>query len=221
MKRIYLFSLVLSLTICSASAQVGINTTTPNSHLDVVGDVKTDQSLYLENPGDNTQIRDSKLLIQTTGNEIINYDIAISKYGPINYAEFVFENLDSSGLQDYDTKISTNDYIVVVQGYYFLDSATGIPEVVLYSANSTSNVEGYQIYSYKNTSTNTWFIKGFANDSTFRIYDFLTNSYIDTNVDLYLNVVIYRKGFISKELTEMTIDMGGLNKGVATLPIGF
>lgn len=217
--KINLLTLFTILTITPFWAQVGINTTSPSSALHVVGDVITDDGVYLENPGDYSQIRDSKFLISLQNTDIVQYDISISKYGPINYAEFVFEELSADGLQDYDTKISINDYIVTVQGYYYLEAGTGATSVMVHSTIVDDNIEGYQIYAYKNTVTQTWFLRAFINNAQFQIR--YGNTFVNTPVDMYLNIIIYRNGFISKELNSISIDMGNLETGTAPLPTGF
>ncbi|MDC8004559.1 hypothetical protein POV27_10910 [Aureisphaera galaxeae] len=221
MRKNYILFLIGLFQCSLVLSQVGINTMTPNSTLDVVGDVRTDSNLYLENPGDNTQIRNSKLLIQTSTSDIIKYDIDVSKYGPINNAEFIFQDLSSNGLFEYDTKISTTDYIVTLQGYYFEEAGTGNPEVIILSNHSTVNIEGYQIYAFENGATGTWCLKAVPNDSVFRVYDFSVGSYVDTPIDLYLNVIIYRKGFISKVQTSISKNMLNSNTGTVALPPGF
>lgn len=210
---------IIGLVSCLSYAQVGINTSTPSSELEVVGDVNVDNSLFLENPGDNTEIRGSKLLIALQNNDLVQYDINVSKYGPINYAEFIFRNLSKDGLQDYDTKISTDDYIVTVQGYYYLEAQTSDTDVMTNSAINNDNIEGHQIYAYKNTTTNTWFLRAFVNNSEFTTR--LGNSFGATPVDMYLNLILYRRGFISKELTPVSVDMANLETGTAPLPAGF
>ena len=102
------FTIVCFLTTIFVQSQVGINTSSPTASLDVIGNVKTDAGLYLENPG-TTDISNSKLLILSPTKEIKQYDIASSKYGPLNYTQFVFRDLSTNGLQDYDTKMSTTD----------------------------------------------------------------------------------------------------------------
>lgn len=218
MKR---YIVIFLCTLCfnlSLQGQVGINTDNPSAMLDVVGDVKTDGSLYLENPGSNSQIRDSKLLIRTTANNIIQYDIASSKYGPINYAQYSFQDLSSQGLLDYDTKISTADYIVTIQGYYFLDAFYNDFNLLLKSNVNDNRVEGYQIYAYENSATNTWFLRAFPNNSDFISIGF---NYHTTEIDMYLNLIIYRRGFITKSQPAITVDMSNSTTGVASLPDGF
>tara|TARA_R110001632_G_scaffold215442_1_gene342576 strand:+ start:1887 stop:2540 length:654 start_codon:yes stop_codon:yes gene_type:complete len=216
--KIKILFIVCICNLSLALAQVGINTSTPSATLDVVGDVKTDAAVYLENPGEDIQIRDSKLLILTASNQILKYDISISKYGPINFSEFVFQDLSTDGLQDYDTKISADDYIVTVQGYYFLQTGTGSPNIVLKSNVDHENIEGYQIYAYKNIVTNTWFLRAFVNDSKFRK---TIGTITDTSIDLFLNIIIYRNNFITKEQSDISVDMSNLPIGTAPLPAGF
>lgn len=211
-KLLYIISFILvhSVTL----AQVGINTTTPTAMLDVMGDVKVEQKLYLENPGDYDEIRGSKLLIQATDKAILQYDIEKSKYGPINYAEFIFRDTATNGLQDYNTEISALDYFVTVQGYYFLDP-NGDTNITSHSTLNTENIEGFQIYAYIDSATNTWFIRAFLNNGTFQ------RNAADTQIDLYLNLIIYRNEFISKSLNTVTIDMGDSETATAPLPAGF
>lgn len=197
-----------------ALAQVGINTNSPAADLDVQGDVLIDEELYIENPGNSFQIRGSKFLILSTDNEILEYDIEASKYGPINYARFAFTNTSTNGLRDYNTKISATDYIVTVQGYYFT-AAGNNTNVLLHSTDSNSDIEGYQIYSY--VKNGVWYLKAFANDSTFRS----GSPFQNRNIDIFLNLIIYRKGFIAKTLTDITMDMDDSETGSVPLPTGF
>lgn len=214
MKNLSLIYLLLSCNLFYT--QVGINTQNPQAELDVQGDVIIDKKLYLEDPGNSTQIRGSRLLIQTTDREIIEYNIQQSKYGPINYAQYIFRETSTHGLQDYDTKIDIDDYIVTVQGYYF--TAQNNNTNVLLKSNTNENyIEGYQFYAYPNTTTNTWFIRAFVNNSTFRS----GTNYNENPIDIFLNIVIYRNGFIAKSQNDITVDMNQSETGIAPLPAGF
>ena len=211
--------LILTLTACNLWSQVGINQSNPVKTLEVVGDMKSDGSFYLENPGEITQIRNSKLLILSPSDYIVEYDIDASKYGPVNYAQFIFRNLSKNGLLDYDTKISIDKYIVTVQGYYYLEAVTDDTDIMAHSTISNNNVEGYQIYAYKNTTTQTWFLRAFVNNSEF--YTRISSVFAPTPIDMYLNLIIYRNGFISKEQPSVSINMGASETGTAPLPAGF
>ncbi|WP_442845568.1 hypothetical protein [Leeuwenhoekiella sp. H156] len=199
-----------------ALSQVGINTTTPVRALHVEGNTMTDEKLYLENPGNSTQIRGSKLIIEKTDKAIVQYDINISKYGPINYAQLIFRNTSRNGVTEYDTKISTLDYAVTIQGYYFREYSTNSTSVITASNSGNGVVEGFQVYAYKNPSTNTWFIKGIVNNGFF-----LVGTNTNTKIDLYLNLIIYRKGFISKEIPDVSLDLNGNPTGSVAKPPGF
>ncbi|PHR94904.1 MAG: hypothetical protein COA80_11815 [Leeuwenhoekiella sp.] len=199
----------------SVSAQVGINTDTPQATLDVVGSGKTDGKLYLENPGNSDVIRGSKLIIEKTDRSIVQYDIEVSKYGPINYAEFVFRNTPKAGITDYNTKISTTDYTVSVQGYYFRENGSNNTSTHIVSNKGNTVVEGYQVYAYKNTGTNTWFIRCLVNDGYFEGAD------TRANLDIYMNLIIYRKRFIAKEVASYGINMNRIEIGTLGKPAGF
>ena len=171
--------------------------------------------LFLENPGDYPQIRGSQLLIKTTEEQVVKYDIDQSEYGPINYVQFVFERTNTNGLQDYDTKISATKYLVTVQGFYFLAAGTNNTNITIRTSND-NNIEGYQVYAYIDNSTQTWHIKAFVNNSTFR-----NSSNQSTEIDLYMNLIIFRNGFIAKPLDDVNVDMNRQETGTVSVPTGF
>jgi len=199
----------------SVFAQVGINTDTPQASLDVVGSGKIDRKLFLENPGNSDVIRGSKLIIERTDQSIVQYDINTSKYGPINYAEFLFRSTPKAGITGYDTKISTADYTVSVQGYYFRENGSNNTSTHIVSNKGNTVVEGYQVYAYKNTGTNTWFIKCVVNDGYFE------GANTSANLDIYVNLIIYRKRFIAKEVASYGINMYQIESGTLSKPPGF
>lgn len=219
-----LFTLFLLLP-CIGFTQVGINTSTPSKTLDVQGTMRVDESVFLENPSANDDIRNSLLLLRKNDGSVAQYDIDESKYGPINYSQYVFKKVGEEGLQNFDTKISADEYTVTVQGFYFLTANDANPSstnTLIQSKNDSDNIEGYQFYAYKNSTTNTWFLKAIVNNSNFRGQD-IAGDYEDTVVDIYLNVVIYRNKLITKSPSTSTIivNMGDNETAVAPLPLGF
>ncbi len=197
-------------------AQVGINNPNPSATLDVTGSVLVGKKLYLENPLPYSEIRGSQLLIKKTDEQVVKYDIEQSKYGPINYVQLVFRNTNTIGLQDYDTKISANDYLVTVQGFYFLVTQTNSTNITIHSNIAENNIEGYQVYAYIDNATQTWHIKGFINNSTFR-----NDADEDTAIDLYVNLIIFRNGFIAKPLEDVYVNMNNLETKTVAAPVGF
>ena len=210
--------LILLLANVMLYAQVGINTQNPTALLDVNGNVKLEGNLYLENPGDFTIIRGSKLLINSTDNKILQYDIEESRYGPINYVQFAFKNTNTNGLDDYDTQIATEDYLVTVQGYYF-SGPNENTNIMPHSSISDDDIPGFQMYAYPNADTGTWFVRGKFNDANFRAST--NGGFTDVQVDLYMNLIIYRNGFISKAQNQITVDMNDAETNIAPLPAGF
>jgi len=213
LKNFYFLGLFLSSAFLTA--QVGINNPNPQAALDVVGNVIVRENLFLENPGASNQIRGSKLLIQNTDSEIVKYDLQISKYGPINYAQFIFENTNTNGLYNYDTKISASEYIVTVQGFYFLIAGTNNTNVTVRNTLNNNLIEGFQFYAYIDNTTKSWHIKGFVNNSTFQLAG--NNS----PIDLYMNLIIFRNGFIAKPLDAIIVDMGDAETKTIAAPNGF
>ncbi|MDP5044793.1 MAG: hypothetical protein NWQ06_07425 [Leeuwenhoekiella sp.] len=208
---------IVFINLFSIQAQVGINTDTPTALLDVDGTAIIDKKLYLENPGNSTQIRGSKLIIERTDNSIVQYDISVSKYGPINYAELVFSNTSRFGITDYNTKISTDDYILSVQGYYFVEHGTGSTSVITASGTVNNIVEGYQVYAYKNALDKKWYIKCFINNGGI----FRTSANPVTTIDLHMNIIIFRKGLLAKEVPGFTVNVNKNTVGTLPKPAGF
>ncbi len=103
-----------------------------------------------------------------------------------------------------------------MQGYYFT-AANNNTNVLLRSNNANENIEGYQIYAYPNEVTNTWFLRAFVNNSTFRS----GTNFVENLIDLFLNLIIYRNGFIAKSLSSITVSMGNVETGIASLSSGF
>jgi len=217
MQNILLFFLIF--ISCQMYAQIGINTNTPSAMLHVKGNVRLDGNLYLEEPGEFNVIPGSKLLVNSTSNNILQYDIERSNYGPINYVQFAFKNASTTGIQDYNTQISTIDYLVTVQGYYFTGPNNNT-NIMSHSNNKAADIPGFQMYAYKNTTTKTWFLRGFFNNATFRA-PVSGGGYDDVPVDLYMNLIIFRNGFISKPQNDVTIDMNNSETITAPLPPGF
>lgn len=216
MKLPYGYLIIFLLNTGFLMAQVGINNPDPQYTLDVNGSVLVHKHLYLENPGDSDQIRGSNLLIQKTNGQIVRYNIEQSKYGPINYVQFVFQDTSTNGLTGYDTRISAEKYLVTVQGFYFLKAGTNDTNITIKSTLDNTKVEGFQFYAYIDTNTNTWHIKGFVNNSKFQ-----DNSLLDTSIDLYMNLIIFRNGFIAKPLHDVVVNMGQLETKSVNVPSGF
>jgi len=213
MHKYFVFS-ILVMQSMFLHAQVGINNPDPSATLDVIGDVKVQEKLYLENPGSYTSGPNSKLLMfnDATGS-VIKFDVSNSDFGPLNYVQFVIKNVSSRGLdRGFDTKISAAKYTVAVHGSFF--DHGGNTNVYIRSRSNTNYVEGQQFFAY--VSEGTWWLKAFVNDS-----EFILNGNT-TSVDFYMDLIIYRNNFITKIWSDpLNINMNKLETATAPLPTGF
>ena len=222
-QKIFHFTIVF-LQCLGVLAQVGINTTTPDATLDVNGDVLVQNKLYLEDPGSFVSGPDSKLLMINNAGNIIKYDIKNSDFGPLNYVHYIFENTKNTGLTgDYDTRIDPAKYTLAVHGYYYLVTDTNPPNTnaLLKSSNGPNVVEGQQFYAYiggKGTNKNpySWRIRGFVNNSYFRL-----PGDDSINIDLFMDVIIYRNDFITKVVELQEVNMEKLDSQLVPLPAVF
>lgn len=196
-------------------AQVGINNINPTASLDVTGNVLVQKKLILEDSRNYTGETSSKLLMIHNDGSIIHYNIGSSSYGPLNFVQYVFRNTSYNGLTGgYNTRIDASKYTLAVHGFYFVRSYDGNGNVSFRSAAGSRYVEGQQFYAY--VQGGTWRIKALVNNSRFYIgYDL-------ANVDIYMDVLIYRNNFITKVgNTTQAINMGGQQTATAPLPNGF
>ena len=213
---IFLFFCIQSISIV---AQVGINNENPNATLDVTGDVLVREKLYLENPGSYMGEDEPKLLmVKADGQRIFKYDIENSAYGLINYVQYAITNVSNSGLTGgFNTRIDASKYTLAVHGYYF--NAAGNTNISMRSTVGTTavrnrKIEGQQFYAY--VQDGTWWLRGQVNNSQFYIGTALTN------IDIYMDVIIYRNDFITKIWPGIqTVNMGNQETGTAPLPNGF
>src|SRR5690554_7992130 len=98
MKLKYFLFAIFFVQVLYVAAQVGINNENPQATLDVSGDVLVKGKLYLENPGRYSGTDDVNMLVMNNAKEVRKYDVEISEYGPINYVQFAFTNVNASGL---------------------------------------------------------------------------------------------------------------------------
>lgn len=220
MKHNYFLSAIFLLHTFFLCAQVAINKENPGATLDVNGNVLVQGKLYLENPGKHTGNDEVHMLVIDDNAVITKYDIENSDYGPLNYVQFVFDEVSTNGLsQGFNTLIDANDYTLAVHGFYFTDinggtSVTNRKVSGLPTSNRGQYMEGHQFYAYVDNGT--WWLRGFVNNSDFRI------GANQTQIIIYMDVIIYRNDFITKIWPGIqSVDMGDNATGTAPLPAGF
>ena len=224
MKQKYFFFAIFFVQFICVYAQVGINNENPESTLDVDGNVLVRGKLFLENPGRYVGEDEVNLLVMNDAKVVRRYDVEISDYGPINYAQFVFNNVAASGLSGtggFNTQIDASKYTLAVHGFSY--TGTGAtPSTSITNrktsgdptTNRTRYIEGQQFYAI--VQNGTWRLRGFVNNSPF----YLDNS--QSQVHMKMDVIIYRNDFITKIWPGVqTINMNQQPTGAAPLPAGF
>jgi len=213
MKKILYILMISSAQI--VFAQVGIGTISPTETLQVAGNTKLSGELSLENPGEfttNVNHHQRYLVVNTSG-EVRRYRTGNgpgkAKYSPINIATYKFNNLSSSCLTDFDTKIPADKYIVSIHSYEFADSNT-----IFDALTPDDRVNGIVYRAFR--SGGTWHLSFYGVDSELVELDG------GTDYDLTLQVVIYRnKLLIADDNSTITVNMGGNVTGTATKPAGY
>lgn len=215
-----IFYLLFVLLSSFLFAQVGIGTDTPQSTLDVNGNFKIheDGKLFLENPGIYSNQGSSSLMLvkDLNDNTLKKFNPETSPFSSVSFTTYFFDNVDEKGLVSYDTKINADRFHVCVGGYRVLryDGSTSIS---LTGSTGTNNatinyLPLYNSRAYVNPTTNTW------------ILTFQPNSgrTFESNIDLYLNVSIYFKNFLTKANNPIIVNMNGnqSGNGTATPPVG-
>ncbi|WEK68338.1 MAG: hypothetical protein P0Y62_10710 [Candidatus Chryseobacterium colombiense] len=222
MKRNIYITIIMcvGLFINAQQGKVGINTTNPTETLDVNGKTYTN-SLYLRNPGEPTMSGGS--FLATSENALQLYDPALESSGLFNYLKLTLTGVPGTGIEDYDTKIDANNFLVVLHNYSFKlnDGTTSV--MLDYGDNGLNDDRqgSPDVIAFK--SNGTWHIKAKFTDS--RII--ATNSpipsrtYNNFTVDLYL--MAYKRLIEKQNISDVNTDLGG-NDGSTQMinkPSGF
>jgi hypothetical protein len=158
---------LLTSAVVFTNAQVGINTKTPEKELSVNGTMKT-SGMYLKDPIEKLGASENyTFLIKSPvpENKITAYNDSFvpNSPAPINLIQFKItcDASDKDWVNEYDTKINSNKFLVVVSSFGFTQP------VRTFSADWLTPVP--QIYAYYTAGT--WKVKadyqGFAPDNSF------------------------------------------------------
>lgn len=115
MKKLLYILIILTLSFAQSQAQkVGINTTTPQQELDVNGSFNVEDKLFIRdsnlvNPGDTI-----RLAAVDTDGEVHKLDEQL-----VNYVSFCLHNVNGDYIRDYNTRIPSDRYNLMVVGSSF------------------------------------------------------------------------------------------------------
>jgi len=213
MKKILYIIMFSSIQI--VFAQVGVGPITPTETLQVAGNTKLSGELTLENPGEfPTNVKNyQRYLIVDTSGELKRYRTGNgpnkAKYSPLNVATYIFENIGTDEcLQEFDTRIPADLYIVSIESYEFSDTNT-----IFQSTTGTDSVNGKVFRAFRLGGT--WHLSFYGNDSDLAGYN-------GSTLNLELKVIIYRnKLLIADDGTTINVNMNGNTTGSAAKPTGY
>ncbi|QBJ86764.1 hypothetical protein DDI74_11015 [Chryseobacterium gleum] len=220
-RKIYITIIMcLGLFINAQQGKVGINTANPTETLDVNGKTYTN-SLYLRNPGEPTMSGGS--FLATSENALQLYDPNLESSGLFNYLKLTLTGVPGTGIEDYDTKIDANNFLVVLHNYSFKlnDGTTSV--MLDYGDNGINdNKQGSpNVVAFKNNGT--WHIRAKFTDSRIIAMNASTPSrtYNNFTVDLYL--MAYKRLIEKQNISDVNADLGGNDGSTQTInkPSGF
>ncbi|WP_278352480.1 hypothetical protein [Chryseobacterium gleum] len=220
-RKIYITIIMcLGLFINAQQGKVGINTASPTETLDVNGKTYTN-SLYLRNPGEPTMSGGS--FLATSENALQLYDPNLESSGLFNYLKLTLTGVPGTGIEDYDTKIDANNFLVVLHNYSFKlnDGTTSV--MLDYGDNGINdNKQGSpNVVAFK--SNGTWHIRAKFTDSRIIAMNASTPSrtYNNFTVDLYL--MAYKRLIEKQNISDVNADLGGNDGSTQTInkPSGF
>lgn len=112
----------------SFSAQVGINTTTPQGTLDVVGGTLVES--YLIDTTNSTAKGNYFLLTRskdtTPVGKVKMLDISLRNVAPVNTYNIILKNVKQDEVINLNTGLDTNKYVVAITGAVFSDAISAV-----------------------------------------------------------------------------------------------
>jgi len=208
-KNITTIAILLFLTV---KAQVGINKPNPTEMLDVNGNMKFSNILYLENPGVYLgSSSNSYLIVKDNGSQVIKrYVPETSDYSAINTVNYTFTGVNFTGLTNYDTGIPSSNYYLTIGGYIIRGGGNSSNVSI---SGSNVNIPLYSARAF--IQGGTWRLKFLPNHSrTFTVPD----SQNPKNVDIKLNIIVYRRDMLTTVNPVINYNMNANVAGTGTSP---
>ncbi|OCA70848.1 hypothetical protein BBI01_12995 [Chryseobacterium artocarpi] len=220
-RKIYITMMIgLGVFFNAQTGRVGIKTDKPTETLDVNGKTYTN-SLYLRNPGEPTMTGGS--FLATSENALQIYDPNLESSGLFNYIKLTLTNVSGDGIADYDTKIDTNNFLVVLHNYSFKLNNWNTNVMLDYGNNGVNdNKQGSpDVVAFK--SNGTWHIRARFTDSRIiaNTSAGLQRDYNNFTVDLYL--MVYKRLITKHNINDINADLKGTDGSTQTInkPSGF
>ncbi|MEX6685853.1 hypothetical protein QTN47_00015 [Danxiaibacter flavus] len=183
----------------ASDGKVGIGTGTPQYNLEVTGDTRITSDFYLGTTARAPQSGTAQLVRDNVTGQVFTVAASSGSSKAYNYVKYTVRNVKQDLLSDFDTKISSTDYTVMIVGSSFAASQ-GMK--MLPSYNGTF---AYQSL-YAQSSGGTWHLKAdYVGGTTF------DNS--NGNWDIYCLVI---NNALVVDLPDQVLDMQGNTTGSFT-----
>jgi hypothetical protein len=192
------------------NAQVGIGKANPVQTLDINGNMKLSNTLYLENPGVHTGSSvNSYLIVKDNSNNVIKrYVPETSDYSAINSVTYAFTAVNYSGLSNYDTGISASSYYLTIGGYIIRG---GGDNSNVYISGSNSNIPLYSARAF--VQNGTWRLTFLPNHG--RVFTVPADQ-TPKNIEMRLNVIVYRRDMLTIVNPTINLNMNADTSGNGT-----
>src|SRR5690554_392184 len=198
-KNILLFiSCLLSLPIV---AQVGINTTTPRTTLEVAGNTTINGAINIENLGVIQDLDVPYLLTQNQGEVVKELNTIYVGNSLAYFQEYKLTNVSRDWVSDFNTNIKASKYGMIVISAYFSH------ELVM--DGTPGNFAIPAVSTVVDPFTGTWRIRADYPSAT-------TDGSVNGNWTIN-SIIITRN--IAKEIPDQIIEMNGATTKEATSPI--
>jgi hypothetical protein len=198
MKNILFLAVLLTSSAIYKAQGVGIGNTNPTQTLDVTGNTKLSGDLYFENPGTFTgSSTNSYLIVRDNSDKALKrYVPATSDYSAINSTVYHITNITPGGISNFDTKIPTSKYYLVIGGFIVrgVDNNSNIR--ITQDTTTEHYIPQYSARAFE--SNGTWRIKFVPNN----------NRVFFQNPEIRLSVSAYRKDMLTTVNPTIIYDMG-------------
>ncbi len=203
-KSFFIFLVLLCCNLSIVFSQVGINTSSPRTALEVDGNMQISSSIEIGTIDATTDGDDNTFMIQDTSGSLFSMDVSKPTGSALGYVqEYVITNPDMDWVRDFDTGIDASDYVLITTSANF--------DIELATSTSTGADDNASLpYTATFVSGGTWHI----------IADYPMAANLDhSEVGTWtIRTLIYSKD-LSKQLGVVTVPMLNSTSGSASTPI--
>jgi len=200
----YQLSLIAFLFFISGYSQVGINTDSPRTKLEIAGDMKISNDLDIGTIDVMDQSDTSTFLIQDIDNSIKTLDVSNPTGAALGYVQdYIITNPNLDWIKEFDTGVDANDYVMIVI------SASYDQEIVM--AASPVDVKDKSSAPYATTfvKDNRWHIRA----------DYPKSASIPSVIGTWTIQTLIFSSDLSKQFGTVNVPMASSSSGSALNPI--